>query len=322
MSNIHEQLGPDFPHDHTFIPLINIDGSCYINCIVQSLINIPRVQEWITNYDQIVDSRGLKGKSEMYPLGYFVKLYVDSIRAPQNVVVYEPTYLLQKIFEQSKRFNRGVSSDASELFKYFIESFDSTVDIMNRDIGANAIAHFGELFYTTTQRTFHRNNGALAVSNEFFHLVPIPNTNKGIPGSFEDFFKEYVNQKEFIERLFIRLPEVLAIKINICGYDQASSRYKKIHQRAPLQTSFSLIDQTSKKYYELYAACLHTGDDTYGGHYINLFKTKQERWVLADDANLRPLDNNEVYHFFTENDLFSDFNNVAYVLFYQRFDVV
>ena len=94
--SIHERLGYNFPHDHTIIQLVNINSSCYINSVLQSLFNLPSIQKYLEFVSQKINEHNISIEHTLF--GLFVKIYIDSQRAPQNEVWYEPNYFLDKFF--------------------------------------------------------------------------------------------------------------------------------------------------------------------------------------------------------------------------------
>lgn len=318
--SLHDQLGPDFPREHTFIALENIGNTGYVNCILQSLYNLPRVIDWINRYEQIINSNNLKHMSEMAPLGLFVKIFIDSEKAQQNIVYYQPKLFYSKVCEQSEYFVHGKTFDSAELLDYMIDSFDSSVEMINQRIGTKMILLFSDLFQTSLSKRVNQKNSTPSFQHENLTIIPVAFDKAGIPQCLYNFFEEKIGEQS-IHREIASLPDIIVLKLQIFKYDMDLNKYIKIHHRAPIQTNFSISDSVSKNNYELYSVCMHCGEEVNSGHYFCLFKTIQERWIFSDDNHMRPMNDEEVFYLFNQNDLFADDKNVSYLLFYQKINI-
>jgi hypothetical protein len=67
---IHANLGPSFPGSHTLIQLVNKDGDCYINSILQALYNLRPTQNYCWACQQVFESDGLTERAEQSLFGF------------------------------------------------------------------------------------------------------------------------------------------------------------------------------------------------------------------------------------------------------------
>jgi ubiquitin C-terminal hydrolase len=311
---IHAALGDSFPANQTIIQLVSKDGDCYINSVLQSLYNLRPVQDYIWNCQNVFEREQLIWRAEESPFGFFVRIYVDSIRASANEVLYEPNYFLDRVFGQSS-FRRGVPSDAHQFFLYLLHCLDREESAISAERQRRVFQSFKELFYFTSERNGTEPNGECwSVEDEFFSLSlpPAASISEGLAKWADSVMDDGTRSVCTI----VRLPQVLVC--NSCAMNMDCNGY--LHKRfspIQLQERLSLRDREGEKEYELMSVVIHNGADLDNGHYICVIKTCG-RWVLADDAYFRGLGDEEVSRFLWTSYIEGYDKQALSIAFYQR----
>jgi ubiquitin C-terminal hydrolase len=306
---IHAQIGEDFPQDQTLIQLVNIDGTCYINAALQALFSIPSVQEFIWGCDRVLGESGMKDLAESQVFGHFVKIYVDSMRAPQNEVWYEPTLFLDRVFE-SGRFKKGEKCDSYEFLMFLWHSIEKSCIELNNALGHIAFASFTELFeLSIAASSRHLYFGS--VMTEKFMLLPLQVCSSSLYQNLRD----AMSDGDLINREFLHIPRVLGLVMSL--FVKGNETLSKKLNRIEIPLSLELRDNDGEKRYELCSVIAHCGCDLDDGHYICIFRVK-EHWILGDDAHLRGLSQDDIFSFLVQQQLLGYKDMAVYMVFYQR----
>jgi ubiquitin C-terminal hydrolase len=283
------------PEQQTLIKLTNVNGTCYINSILQCLYNIPRVKDYCWRCEEVFEGRPeAKTLAERYLFGFFVKIYVDSERAPQNEVYYEPTYFLDHVFEGGY-FHRGEPSDAHEFFLFLANSLDmhsTQVASELRFPGFPSFCALFELFVDT------RTNGWFGMTVSERRLVIPVTPGRNVRRALEAWMQPEIGSHSQIFRRFRRLGPCLAFHVNCYRLDEACGGLVKRWDTIELNDSLDVGDDFGPKHYELVGAVVHRGDSLEKGHYICVVRIC-ETWVVADDTNLWGLGDAEATDFLT-----------------------
>lgn len=336
--SIHERLGYNFPQEHTIIQLVNMGSTCFVNSILQSLYNIPCIQRYIEDIDRIISKVDISINTTLF--GLFIQIYMDSQRAPQNEVWYEPNYFLDKLYSLSTNFRRNEMGDAYELFLFLYRHFDQDIKSINQTINNiqnnpkrndnaynanNPIHRFSNFFDFIIASKF---NPAFPYYRkpdpiESFNLIPINPEPMGIEKSICNF-----KESPYFRR-FLTLPEILVIKINILGVDRNGGYYKKFDKtpipiQIELQTENTKEDRgkhkNEKALYSLFAAVMHIGDDASGGHYMTVVNSC-DRIIVCDDHDIWGLNDEYFMNFLEQNQIPGRENNSSlYMLLYQKIE--
>jgi hypothetical protein len=205
---IHASLGWSFPESHTLIQLVNKDGDCFINSILQALYNLGPVQEYIWKCQDVFERDNLTWRTEQSVFGFFVRIYVDSIRAPQNEVWYEPNYFLDRVFAEGV-FRRGIPADAYEFFMFLVTWLDREVDVLNTEHGRELFHPFMDVFRIVAERQYTEPDGEFFTVEDTFLSCLLP-PSESISAGLARWMDSYLKDGAHSVRTFVNLPRVLA----------------------------------------------------------------------------------------------------------------
>jgi ubiquitin C-terminal hydrolase len=217
--------------------------------------------------------------------GFFVKIYVDSERAPQNEIWYEPTSFLDHVFAEGL-FYRGAPSDVQEFFIFLANALDTHSTRIASELHIPAFPSFCALFNT-------RVGGGFGVNVTDSHLVIPINLTDNIRHGLDTWMQPEDDQ---ILKRFTQLGPCLAFHVNCYRFDEAAGWLVKRWDTIELQESLDIGDDNGMRHYELVGSVLHDGDDLQNGHYVCVVRICGT-WVIADDNNLRGLGDEEVANF-------------------------
>lgn len=312
MSTVHERLGPDFPGDHTFILFKNMNGTCFVNSVLQGLYSVPSVRDFIWAWDRALGKSDLREQAENVPtkpFGHFLKIYVDSMNAPQNEVWYEPTYFLDRVFENGDSYHRGGQYDAYEFLRFLIWSIQTSVETFRDLLGRRDLPEFRPLFefYVTTSLYRER----------MISITVTDSPTKRLQDSIATWMCEETDFG-YVTRELQNVPPVLTVHFNVVGVDQETRDSVKRFNQMQIPDTLILRPKPGETVvYELCSAVAHNGKTITTGHYLAIIKAR-DRWVVADDENLFGL-NEEQTHDFLMKQWLPGYDSVAVtILFYQK----
>jgi hypothetical protein len=310
---IHAALGW-LPDSHTLIQLANQNGNCYVNSILQALYNLIPVQAHIWHCQSIFEAANLTERAEQSHFGFFIRIYVDSMRAPQNEVWYEPTYFLDHLFTASV-FERGVPSDAHEFFLFLVNSVTENQSLIDFELCQELFDSFAATFRFAVKRTCTYDDGDSFTVDESYFACPMP-SGDSIAASLDRWVGSQDADGSFTMRSFVRLPPVFAC--HAAEYQIGEDgRFGKVFAPVGLQEWLELADQDGMKRYELCSVVLHNGVDLGNGHYICALRVAG-RWLLADDTYFRGIGDDEVGAFLGTGKLNGYDQVTVSMVFYQR----
>jgi ubiquitin C-terminal hydrolase len=311
---IHSALGGALPDSHTLIQLANKDGDCYVNSVLQALYNLGPVQAHIWGCQLLFEREALTVRAEQSHFGFFVRIFVDSMRAPQNEVWYEPNYFLDSLFHDG-RFQRGTPSDAHEFFLFLVNSLSDIQNLINFEQCRDLFDSFADTFRFAVERTCAYPEGDAFVVRESFCACPLPIENS-IAAGLDSWVCSQGPDGSFFVRTFVQLPPVFAC--HTTRYQVADDGgFEKVFAPMELQESLELSDGDGVKRYELCSVVLHNGIDLENGHYICVLRAAG-MWLLADDTYFRGIGDDELRAFFATGRVNGYEKVTVSIVFYQR----
>jgi hypothetical protein len=245
--------------------------------------------------------------------GFFVKIYVDSERAPQNEVWYEPTYFLDHVFSEGL-FHRGAPSDAHEFFLFLASALDMHSTQVASQLQLPTFLSFCALFeFLVDTQVTGWFRPIVSERHLVFQIPAIDSVRRGL----DAWMQPEVDRRNQIFRRFVRLGPCLAFHVNCYELQESSGMLVKRWNTIELQASLDVRDDSGMKHYELVGVVLHNGGDLEDGHYFCVVRIC-ETWVVADDTNLRGLRDEEAANFLV-NGMVSgyDRSTVSMVFYHQ-----
>ena len=293
------------------------------------------IQNYIEDVDKITREVDISIEDTLF--GLFVKIYIDSQRAPQNEVWYEPNYFLNKVFDiDTHNFHRGQMGDSYEFFLFLYRHFDIEIARINQFVNSirnsprmndesynsnNPIRRFSDFFNFDISCKF---NPAFPYYEkpepvDTFNLIPIYPEREGVEKAILNF------QKKPYFRNFLTLPDILVIKNNILGIDHDGKYYKNF-EKTPIPFQIDLSTEkngnngSEKASYTLCAAVMHISEDANGGHFMTVIRICGGL-VVFDDADIWGLNTDQLVNFISRNEVPGrERTSAAYILFYQKSD--
>ena len=308
LMSIHERLG-NFPSEYTFIQLANRNSSCFINSILQSLYNIDYIAEYLKKTEKILWDNGVKDENESTIFGRFIQIYMDSQRAPQNEVYYEPNYFLDSFFQKFTQFKESQPDDSSDFFLTLIKEIDYGARQVNIFFGQELISDVSHMFNIAIREQFNGNDYCFSSTQ----MLVLQQSSCGLLSSLN-----YWMAGEFpAKRSFYALPKILCIKIGCRHIDNDPNP----NGRTPIPEFLPLCDNSGEVMYEFKSCVVYISNNEGSGHFISVF-TIYDRYIVGDDTNFWELNRDQKQKFFENNDIpGSEGLSFIYVVFYQKISV-
>lgn len=326
--SIHERLGYNFPSDHTIIQLVNMNSTCYINSVLQSIYNLPSIQNYLENVSRIINELNISIEHTLF--GLFVKIYIDSQRAPQNEVWYEPNYFLDKFFSFPLHFQRYQMGDASEFFLTIVDIFDKEIISINENINKiknlpnndleynknNPIRSFSSFFHFLVSNSYNPNYPEFRypIPVESFSIIVTRSNQNGTEKAINDFFEHPYYRK------FLNFPEILVVYF--VSIELIDGGIHKVFDKTPISKQIEFSSKINEKVenvtYDLISVVVHNGTDFDSGHYIAVFKACG-RVIVGDDANFWGLNDDQLNRFIYQNEIPGNEScSSVYMMYYQK----
>ncbi|KAM3143032.1 hypothetical protein pb186bvf_004850 [Paramecium bursaria] len=284
------------------IGLENIGNTCYINSILQCLINLPMMSVQMKTINPDI----LKRSSSLFQLFYNIWFQISQAKTK-----VDNQYLMQfkqVLASQHTQFNNMNQQDCIEFLHVFLDLTAQDGPIKNN------LNIFHQLFQGCIQHTMKCSNCNRQSQNKetFINLSLYIPSSTSITNLIKDYLKNEVlviqqvcqtckkisniNKSSKISQL----PTVLIIQLKRYDIQTKQSKQISIEQQLILNTSN----------YQLYAIIKHLGNSVHNGHYTCLIKQIQY-WLNFNDLRVSEYPNRIV-----EDELNHSID--SYILFYCR----
>ncbi|CAB66456.1 ubiquitin C-terminal hydrolase Ubp9 [Schizosaccharomyces pombe] len=118
-----------------------------------------------------------------------------------------------------------------------------------------------------------------------------------------------------------KLPKILSLHLKRFKYNETQEGHDKLFYTIVFTNEMRLFTTTedaenAERMYYLSSVIVHVGGGPHRGHYVSIVRTKTYGWVLFDDENVTPVNENYLQRFFGDQ----PGQATAYVLFYTAAD--
>ena len=328
--------------------LDNIGATCYMNATLQSLCNIPKLQNYFLYYNDLYQKPG----------AILSKAFGDVMRnlydRNKNKVSYAPKHFKEIISEMNPLFKGVAANDSKDLILFLLEKMHEELNTpinYNPEPGiSNVLMDFRKGYYSVNcsilQQTFiHEvqsivkccNCGFEVINYNAYNFIIFPlekireqKSQIQSQGFYEvtlnDCFelqqmKEYLQGQNVVYcngckqqcvaenyTILNTCPEILIIILN-----RGKGIQYQVNFDFPMRLDLFdyVIEKNKNTQYELISVIVHTGGSDMSGHFFAYCKSNiDKKWYRYNDSMVDMLDDN--YQFTIKN------YGLPYVLFYQN----
>lgn len=322
------------------VGLVNLTNTCFMSCVIQTLIHLPHFQKLMT----LLYSQNLS-KSQ-YPFFHSFWNLMEEMKKAQSVA--SPNELGTLLSNSQNLMQIGVDqNDAHEfLLLVFdllhkellpINSNNDVLDIKLEDNGWEEVGKFNKknkvqtmgflpssislLFSGMMRCLVKRKNeqGSLTLQPFYSLHLPIEDIKTVKEALTLALSKEIVNDETRQEITLDSLPPVLVLHLNRFTFDPETQKSKKISRFIKFEENLYIDEsilskaksplQSKERNYTLHSIIQHHGNDINSGHYTSLVRFGKDVWYNFNDEN--------VSKYTTKESL----GEQAYILIYIRGDV-
>ena len=282
--------------------LFNLNNSCHLNSLLQSLISLPAFAHEVSQEEQIEHNSHLQFLLHCMAQGQAV----------------ERTHIAAAVHELGAPFNGGNQEDAMECFERIFES-------MKAASSTAAIGTFTGSFWNKSE--CNECQTSTWVTEPFASLsLPLPRCDKV---EFTELIQSFLQtdtrsqykcrkcKKETNCKGQMSIgapPRCLVVQLKRYHWDMGLRRPLKIESEVIIPDNFSLpFSENLEAHYSLCAVVHHKGDTPASGHYTSACLVQNTRdgpsWWLCDDIDVNPCFRIDAVN-----------TSTSYMLFFQRVD--
>lgn len=315
-----------FPESQKFISFSNLGNSCYMNSVLQAILNSKYFILFFENLHTTLKNIDLSDEDKDSLLYNLLCIYRIRKSQKEQTHVISPKLFHENLIKAGIGFTRGRQSDAHELYVALLDNFDNQINKFNSTYKLN-IPLFSSLSHARSESCSQcLCCGAESNSSESFVTFFLGIKNKT---SLTDRLRalqspEYlsgagkrectickISQEKRVMTTYPEIPNVLVFQIQRFEYDKVNQQLKKLKNVIPFPSSLVFCD----RHYKLSSVIVHIGESLESGHFVALLRV-DEKWVLANDANLILMSEVEVEEYFTRGKVPGQSFTSAYLLFY------
>jgi ubiquitin C-terminal hydrolase len=256
--------------------LDNLGNTCYFNCSLQCLLQVPQLSNYmiLKNYT---------GDSE------FVKEYQNMVRKVwlKGEGSVNPDKLLELFRSRYPQFRTSNQHDSQEAFLCLLDILDNSLRPFNGNPNHSLIR---EIFYSKmVQETVCKSGKSLRIEHTPMTILLSKNgeTVEQSIKTYQDWstienFQDdqgIIHHVSVTRNLFWELPKVLGFTTRMYG-EKVKIKVSEFLEMKPFLSKDAPANTSTC--YELFAACKHHGS-AHGGHYVAYTKHKG-KWYIKNDG--------------------------------------
>lgn len=315
-----------FPQNIKFVGFNNLGNSCYMNSVLQSILNSKYCVEYFEKLNESVRPLNLTEEIKSSLLNNLLCIYRMRKSQKEQIHVISPKLFHEKLITSAIGFTRGRQSDAHELYVALLDNFDNTINQINEKYHQKL-----PLFTSLFQSKSISCSQCLCCGSESEYSEEFVSFFLGLKNktSLTDRLRalqspEYlsgtgkrecaickISQEKRVLTTFPNLPNVLVFQIQRFEYDKVNQQLKKLKNIVPFPSA--LLFQNRQ--YSLSSVIVHIGESLESGHFVSLLRV-EDHWVLANDSNLTMMSDIEVEEYFARGKVPGMSFTSSYLLFY------
>ena len=271
--------------------LVNFGNTCYFNSIIQCLLQVPQLSNYIMSKRDFVS---------LFLKEY--QLFARSFWLDKNNMIEDHSKIIELFIEQYPQFNNADQHDCQETFIFLLDIFEKEI----KDF-------IDEVFYfDSIQETVCKSENSKKIEKTNITMLFPEKQEQCLLDLIKknqewDVLEGFVDSKDHrhhvatTRTLFNTSPRILVFSIKMY-----TRKYKTSLPETFDLNNFIHPDSKCKKLknnYYLFGACSHKGSLN-GGHYISYTRHKGD-WYIKDDTRCKKIEKVNLCDYF-------------YIIFYKR----
>ena len=317
-----------FPTTVKFVKMQNLGNTCYMNSVLQAFLNSEYVLKFLEKVKETIGKKEIS-KSISDSLLYELMNIVDfRKKMKEQEVIFQPEAFLNKLTTQMPQFVKGQQHDAHELYVSLLDSFDSTINEINKAYNSelplfsslskgNSLSEIQCLMCGNASRDFEEFESfflSIKEKTSLTYRLKVMQAPEYMNGTGKRFCSKCkINQEMRSVMTYTHIPEIVVFQLQRFEYDRKTKSLKKLNQHIPFPSELTF----NNRYYKLKTVIVHIGESITFGHFVALMLI-HEKWVLASDSKFTLLDDAEVDEYFACGTVSGSSIPSAYLLFYEE----
>ena len=318
----------NFPPTVKFLKLCNLGNTCFMNSIIQALLNSRYVNDFLQNISDTTKTLDLSEEIQNSLLMELIKLKETKDTMKEQELIFSPTSFSDKLFQQMPQFVKGHQQDAHEFYISFLDSFDNTIKTINEkyhtslslfsnlskgsSISETQCLMCGKMSHDFEEfETFFLSIKERTSLTHRLHIMQTPEYMFGPGKRFCSKCK--INQEMKSVMTYTAIPKIVVFQFQRFEYDKTTRSLKKLKEHIPFPTELTL----DKRIFQLKTVVVHIGERLSSGHFVALMRI-QQKWVLASDSRFSIMDDTTVDEYFSCGTSKFKSTPSAYLLFYEE----
>ena len=320
----------------------NTSNNCFCNSVLQALINSKHAQ----NFFQELNKRAMHPQSDSEkimikkmrnaPLGSVLDFISVAQKMKKKEIVLQPKKFINQIKNETSRFNSNIQHDSHEFLMYLIESFDNTINEMNKNVlNGDKLNGFSSLFKGKREVSHHCEHCHThsTVDDTFRCLyLGLENVkNRSLQDMINSSFKDeeltdvnawecqqcHTKQNVTLSSSLTQAPKILVVQLQRFCFNKKTGKISKMLNFVRIQKKIVLFTGDEKAVYRIKSIIIHIGKRMYKGHYVTM-SCINGNWILANDESVVALNQDDLNFYLGPRKSNDKSLPVPYLLFYEK----